>query len=298
MITMYPKISIITPSYNQAQFLEETILSVLNQNYPNLEYIIIDGGSTDGSVEIIKKYQDRIAYWVSEKDEGHGDALNKGFKKATGEILAWINSDDKYHAWAFSIVAEIFVTNNDVNWIAGLPSIWNKKGELIAIQNERFNMYAFILMGFRRIIQQESVFFRKSLWEKAGGYISRDYKLMIDSELWSRFFAHDTLYNVNTCLAGFRFHTTNRSQLFSEQCAQEHTRSATLLYDNSPEEVKKRVRTIQLFYKIKHSRFTRYFNFDFLHRLFAPDTYTKINFKVITYSNETWKIKEEKFDYV
>ena len=89
-----PKISIVTPSFNQAQFIEETILSVLNQNYPNLEYIIIDGGSTDGSVDIIKKYADKIAYWVSEKDSGMYDAINKGFGKSTGEILAWINSDD------------------------------------------------------------------------------------------------------------------------------------------------------------------------------------------------------------
>jgi len=88
----YPKISIVTPSYNQAEFLERTILSVLNQNYPNLEYIIIDGGSTDGSVEIIKKYKKYLTYWVSEKDEGQSDAINKGFEKSTGEILAWLKT--------------------------------------------------------------------------------------------------------------------------------------------------------------------------------------------------------------
>ncbi len=93
----YPKISIVTPSFNHAQFLEETILSVITQNYPNLEYVIIDGGSTDGSVDIIKKYEKHLTYWVSEPDNGHGDALNKGFAKSTGEIMAWINSDDKYY---------------------------------------------------------------------------------------------------------------------------------------------------------------------------------------------------------
>ncbi len=106
-----PKISIITPSFNQAEFIEETILSVINQDYDNLEYIIIDGGSTDGSVEIIKKYEDHIAYWCSEKDKGQTNAINKGFKVATGDLVAWMNSDDLFAPNSFEIIARAYERN-------------------------------------------------------------------------------------------------------------------------------------------------------------------------------------------
>src|SRR5258708_5296321 len=114
---MHPSISIITPSYNQVSFLEETIQSVLQQDYPNLEYVIIDGGSTDGSVEIIQKYADRLTHWVSEPDGGQYDAVNRGFQYTRGEIMAYINSDDKYTPWAFSVVGEIFESLPEIEWL-------------------------------------------------------------------------------------------------------------------------------------------------------------------------------------
>lgn len=116
---MHPKISIVTPSYNQGRFLEETILSVLKQNYEPLEYIIIDGGSTDESVEIIRRYETHLAYWVSEKDRGQVHAINKGLERVTGDIVAYINSDDLYLPGAFSAVVDYFERHPDCLWLCG-----------------------------------------------------------------------------------------------------------------------------------------------------------------------------------
>ena len=116
---MKPKISIVTPSFNQGRFLEETILSVLNQRYPNLEYIVIDGGSTDESVDIIRRYENRLAYWISERDNGQVPAINKGLEQATGDIFAFINSDDVYLPGAFAAVAEYFENYPECEWVCG-----------------------------------------------------------------------------------------------------------------------------------------------------------------------------------
>ncbi len=202
----YPKISIVTPTFNRADFLEETILSVINQNYPNLEYIIIDGGSTDGTIDIIKKYKDKITYWVSEPDKGMYHAIQKGFDKATGDIFAWLNSDDIYHSQSLLMVAEIFTTLPDVEWLIGTPSLFNRNGQCVKVfPTTKWSKRSFAV-GNYKWIQQESTFWRKSLWEKAGSNINTKYKFAADFELWTRFFDYSELHSVNTILAGFRLH--------------------------------------------------------------------------------------------
>src|SRR5262245_36429428 len=125
-----PRISLVTPSYNQAEFLDECIDSVLSQNYPNLEYIIMDGGSTDRSVEIIKKYERHLSYWRSQPDNGQYAAINEGFQHSTGEIMTWLNSDDVFHPLSFETVVEIFSGKQAVSWLMGRPNGIDQQGRL------------------------------------------------------------------------------------------------------------------------------------------------------------------------
>jgi glycosyltransferase involved in cell wall biosynthesis len=230
-----PKISIVTPSFNQGHFIEHTLKSVLDQNYPNLEYIVIDGKSTDNSIEIIKKYSDRLSYWVSEKDNGHGNAINKGFQSSTGEIMAWINSDDMYFPWTLRVVSEVFTLFPHVNWIVGLNS-FIKNSSIFRVEKIYKNKYDFML-GDYKWIQQESVFWRRSLWEKAGGKLNEDYSLMIDGELWCRFFLFDKLYHLDTILAGYRAHDTNRAGTFYKECLVEMDRAIDILKQDCDKQV-------------------------------------------------------------
>ena len=216
-----PKLSIVTPSFQQAGFLEATIQSVLGQNYPELEYFIVDGGSTDGSVEIIRRYEDRLSGWVSEPDGGQYDAVNKGFARTTGEIMGWINSDDFYLPGALSIVGEVFAEFPEIEWITTLhAAVADASGRLVKIhtrpgyprrgfmRGENLPVGTHFAQGW---IQQESTFWRRSLWERAGSRLDLGYKLAGDFELWARFFQHADLIGIGAPLAGFRLHGAQRS---------------------------------------------------------------------------------------
>jgi glycosyltransferase involved in cell wall biosynthesis len=206
----WPRITVVTPSYNQGRFLRACMRSVLGQPYPNLEYVVIDGGSTDGSVEIIESFEKDLAYWVSEPDAGHYDALNKGFRRATGDILAWLNSDDMYTPWAFAVVADIFRRLPEVQWVSTLfPLFWNEADTAtLCTQLQGFDRRAILRRGIG--VQQESTFWRRSLWERAGGTLDTSFKLAGDLDLWARFWEHADLCGVAVPLGGIRRHAGQR----------------------------------------------------------------------------------------
>jgi glycosyltransferase involved in cell wall biosynthesis len=214
------KISIVTPSFNQGKFIEETIRSVVEQNYPNLEYIIVDGGSTDGTVDCIKNYEKDLTWWVSEADRGQSHALNKGFGKSTGEIMAYLNSDDLYCPWTFKTVASIFCEFPEIDWLTSLrPIIWNVSGEPVINDEKRgFTRHAFysgrtLGCSEKHIgwIMQEATFWRRSLWEKAGSYILEKFEYAMDFELWARFYEHSELVGICVPLGGYRLHGQQKS---------------------------------------------------------------------------------------
>lgn len=210
MYSPSPTISIVTPSFNQGAYIEQTILSVLEQNYPNLEYIIIDGGSTDGSVDIIRRYEKYLTYWVSEPDGGMYHALQKGFTRTTGEIMGWINSDDMYHKGAFSIVAEVFSQYPRIDWLSGVPTIFDEQGRTTTIKPlRRYSRFLFFLNS-QEWVQQESTLWRRSLWEKSGNAISTAYQLAGDFELWMRFFRYSKPTLVEALIGGFRARKTGQ----------------------------------------------------------------------------------------
>lgn len=216
----FPRISIILPSFNQAQWLNNCLESILCQNYPGLELIVMDGGSSDGSVEIIKSYSDRIAYWQSGPDGGQYRAIEEGFNRATGEILAWLNADDLYLPWTLRTVASIFEQLPAVEWLtATQPMMVSGSCEIFAGGNSRpVSKEAFLeglyvpgAEGSLGVIVQEGTFWRKSLWDKTKPRFTSDAPLAGDFELWCRFFMNSDIYNLAQPLAAMTRHSTQRS---------------------------------------------------------------------------------------
>ena len=201
--TKQPPVSIITPSYNQASYLEQTIQSVLGQDYPYIEYIVIDGGSTDNSVQITKSYADRLAYWVSEKDSGQAEAINKGFSQARGEILAWLNSDDYYLPGSISAAVKALQENPDVVLVYGDMLAVDATGQPINIL--RYRQLSLEDLLCMQIIGQPSVFFRRSAFEKAGP-LDTSFHFMLDHHLWIRLAQQGRILHVPQVWSAARYH--------------------------------------------------------------------------------------------
>jgi glycosyltransferase involved in cell wall biosynthesis len=214
-------LSLVIPSFNQAAYLGTTLKSVLTQEYPQLELVVVDGGSADGSRDLISAQASRLAWWCSEPDKGMYDALNKGFGHTTGEIMGWLNSDDLLLPGALRAVGEIFSRFPEIDWLSSLSlSSWTQDGTCRGYATiEGYSRDAFLdggyLPGSARHygwIPQESTFWRRSLWEKSGGRLNSSFRLAGDFELWCRFFAHADLVGTPTPLGGFRTHAAQKSR--------------------------------------------------------------------------------------
>lgn len=218
----WPRITLLTPVLNSVRYIEDTIRSVVYQGYPNLEYIVVDGGSTDGTLEIIRKYEEHLSWWVSEPDKGMYDALNKGFAGSSGDIMGWISATDMLHQGSLRVVGSVFQAFPQVEWITGLPTGFNEQGMTTRVgRPPRFSQKRF-LAGANRYLQQESTFWKRSLWERAGGHVDASRRNASDFELWVRFFRHTRLYPVNTLNGGYRFHSDSLGLQDLEECHRIH----------------------------------------------------------------------------
>ncbi|MGB8212303.1 MAG: glycosyltransferase family 2 protein [Anaerolineales bacterium] len=211
-----PLVSIVTPSFNQARYLESTIRSVLDQDYPNLEYILVDGGSSDGSEEIIRCYADRLAWWVSEKDRGQTDAINKGFSHAKGEILAWLNSDDTYEPHAISEAVSFLHTHPEVGLLYGNANFIDENGQVIGRFPAAQTDYKRLRRGYVHIPQQAS-FWRADLWRKVGP-LDPSFYFAMDYDLWVRLAALAPVQYVPRLWANFRLHTQGKTIAADDRC--------------------------------------------------------------------------------
>ncbi len=222
----HPKISIITPCYNHEKYIAETIESVLSQGYPNLEYIVIDDGSTDKSWEIIQKYKDKLFY--VERLEGYRDtpihAINYGFSKSSGEILGWINSKNILLFNSLFTIAEIFNQFEEIEWLTGIATAINDKSQIVKVVPYKKNIYDY-LIGKWQVIQQESTFWKKSLWERIGSELEGRRKWSFDTGLWVKFFRETELYHANTIFGAYRW-IPGAQSIRQKDVFEEHTLKA------------------------------------------------------------------------
>jgi glycosyltransferase involved in cell wall biosynthesis len=221
MNSTLPKISIVTCSYQQANFIDATIRSVLEQDYPALEYIVMDGGSTDGTVDILQRHNDQIDYWVSQPDDGQTDALNKGFMHSSGGIMGWLCSDDLLLPGALHTVATFFEAHPDVEAVYG-DALWiDRSGQLIR-QKREIPFSRFLLRYDHNYVPQPSMFWRRSLFNRVGGLDPR-FDLAMDADLWDRFSKATRIAHIPVLLSCMRYYPEQKTRALHTTGRTEHT---------------------------------------------------------------------------
>ncbi|HEX2052757.1 MAG TPA: glycosyltransferase family 2 protein, partial [Actinomycetota bacterium] len=220
----WPLVSVVTPSYNQARYLDKTIRSVLDQDYPNVEYIVIDGGSTDDSIEIIRQYESRLAYWVSEPDGGQVEAINKGWSRANGSVLAFLNSDDHYLPGAVSKVMTAFRENPDVEMVSGQVQLVTERGGSFGTWSTRITKGQELLDRLESL-PQPATFVRRSAVQKAG-LLDPSFHFALDVEFFMRVAGKSTFMTLPSALAGALYHPESKSVAKGPAFAQEFVRLA------------------------------------------------------------------------
>jgi len=235
-----PKITIVTPSFNQARFLEETIVSVLRQRAEIHEYFVLDGGSTDGSAEVIARHSDKIDYWVTEKDAGQADAIRKGFARATGDVLAWINSDDLLLPGAVAAVRKLFADRPETQAVTGHFCQIDEDGRLLRCMWIPRIRQHWVRWGVTRICQP-STFFRRDLYDQVGGVDPR-WRCVLDTELWCRMLRQQCNWQVlSKYLAARRYHSSTKGCTLTEQYARERGELARLYPEFRPRALKRTI---------------------------------------------------------
>lgn len=235
-----PLVTIVTPSYNQAEFLEQAILSVLEQDYSNLQYFVIDGGSQDGSLEILERYDDGIDYWESAPDQGQADAINKGLRRATGEVVAWLNSDDLYTAGAVHEAVAVLERRPDVGMVYGDGLMVDES--LTLLDPHRYPQLDLVDLLSFEVLLQPAVFMRRSILEQVG-YLNDDYHMVLDHDLWVRIASRAPVLHVDSFWALERSHpaakTIAQAEVFVEEAerliahAKKDQRLAPVVRDHS-----------------------------------------------------------------
>ena len=216
---MYPRISVVVPSLNQGQFLENALRSIVGQHYANLELIVIDGGSQDSSLDIIKKYSGDIDYWVSEPDGGQTNGLIKGFNRATGDIQTWLNADDMHEPHTLKTVADFFQHHPAARFVYG-NCLWiDEYGRILQYRRE-MDFYKWLWLYAYNYIPQPAAFWKRTLYYQVGG-LNADFLLSMDRDIFARFARICHMHHIDAPLARFRFHRIQRSRLFRKLCNKE-----------------------------------------------------------------------------